>query len=83
MAVTVYTNPNCVQCESTKRFLNGEGIAYDVQSLQAEENYDKLVEFVNQGFKAAPIVVTDNDIWSGFRLDKLKALAKELSNDNN
>lgn len=74
MAVIVYTNPNCVQCEQTKKFLDREGIEYTVENLQAEENYDKLVEFVNQGFKAAPIVVTDTETWSGFKPDKLGAI---------
>lgn len=74
MAVTVYTNPNCVQCEMTKKFLDNEGIEYTVENLQAEENYDKLVEFVNQGFKAAPIVVTDTETWSGYKPDKLGAI---------
>jgi glutaredoxin-like protein NrdH len=74
MAVTVYTNPNCVQCEMTKKFLDKEGIEYTVESLQAEENYDKLVEFVNQGFKAAPIVVTDTETWSGYKPEKLGAI---------
>jgi glutaredoxin-like protein NrdH len=79
MAVTVYTNPNCTQCEMTKRYLDKEGIPYTVEDLQAESNYDKLVEFVNQGFKSAPIVVTGNDTWSGYKIEKLKG----LTNDNN
>jgi glutaredoxin-like protein NrdH len=74
MAVTVYTNPNCVQCEQTKRFLDKEGIEYTVENLQSDDNYEKLVEFVNQGFKAAPIVVTDTETWSGFKPDKLGAI---------
>ena len=74
MSVIVYTNPNCVQCEMTKKYLDKEGIAYTVEDLQAEENYDKLVAFVEQGFKAAPIVVTDTDTWSGYKLDKLKEI---------
>jgi glutaredoxin-like protein NrdH len=74
MAVTVYTNPNCVQCEQTKKFLDREGIEYTVENLQSDENYEKLVEFVNQGFKAAPIVVTDTETWSGFKPDKLGAI---------
>ncbi len=74
MAVTVYTNPNCVQCEQTKKYLDKEGIEYTVENLQSDENYDKLVEFVNQGFKAAPIVVTDTETWSGFKPDKLGAI---------
>jgi glutaredoxin-like protein NrdH len=74
MAVTVYTNPNCVQCEQTKKFLDREGIEYTVENLQSDENYEKLVEFVNQGFKAAPIVVTDTETWSGYKPDKLGAI---------
>jgi glutaredoxin-like protein NrdH len=74
MSVTVYTNPNCVQCEMTKKFLDKEGIEYTVENLQSDENYEKLVEFVNQGFKAAPIVVTDTETWSGYKPDKLGAI---------
>ena len=74
MTVTVYTNPNCVQCEQTKKFLDKEGIEYTVENLQAEENYDKLVAFVEQGFKSAPIVVTDTETWSGYKPDKLGAI---------
>jgi glutaredoxin-like protein NrdH len=74
MSVIVYTNPNCVQCEQTKRFLDKEGIEYTVENLQSDDNYEKLVEFVNQGFKAAPIVVTDTETWSGFKPDKLGAI---------
>ena len=74
MSVTVYTNPNCVQCEQTKKFLDKEGIEYTVENLQSDENYEKLIEFVNQGFKSAPIVVTDTETWSGFKPDKLGAI---------
>jgi glutaredoxin-like protein NrdH len=74
MAVTVYTNPNCVQCEQTKKFLDKEGIEYTVENLQSDENYEKLVEFINQGFKSAPIVVTDTETWSGYKPDKLGAI---------
>jgi glutaredoxin-like protein NrdH len=74
MSVIVYTNPNCVQCEMTKKYLDKEGIEYTVEDLQSEANYDKLVEFVNQGFKSAPIVVTDTETWSGYKLDKLKEI---------
>ena len=74
MSVTVYTNPNCVQCEMTKKYLDKEGIEYTVENLQDEKNYDKLVAFVEQGFKAAPIVVTDTDTWSGYKVDKLKEI---------
>jgi glutaredoxin-like protein NrdH len=74
MAVTVYTNPNCVQCEQTKKFLDKENIEYTVENLQSDDNYEKLVDFVNRGFKSAPIVVTDTETWSGYKPDKLGAI---------
>jgi glutaredoxin-like protein NrdH len=74
MAVIVYTNPNCVQCEQTKKFLNKEGIEYTVENLQSDDNYEKLIDFVNRGFKSAPIVVTDTETWSGYKPDKLGAI---------
>ena len=74
MAVIVYTNPNCVQCEQTKKFLDKEGIEYTVENLQSDDNYEKLVDFVNRGFKSAPIVVTDTETWSGYKPDKLGAI---------
>jgi glutaredoxin-like protein NrdH len=58
----------------TKKYLDKEGIEYTVENLQDEKNYDKLVAFVEQGFKAAPIVVTDTDTWSGYKVDKLKEI---------
>jgi glutaredoxin-like protein NrdH len=58
----------------TKKYLDREGIEYTVENLQDEKNYDKLVAFVEQGFKAAPIVVTDTDTWSGYKVDKLKEI---------
>jgi glutaredoxin-like protein NrdH len=75
--VIVYTNPNCVQCEQTKKFLDRESIDYEVKDLT--ENKDDLVRFINMGFKSAPIVETEDDIWSGFRIDKLKTLAVRRS----
>jgi glutaredoxin-like protein NrdH len=75
--VIVYTNPNCVQCDQTKKFLDRESIEYEVKDLT--ENKDDLVRFINMGFKSAPIVETEDDIWSGFKIDKLKTLAVRRS----
>jgi glutaredoxin-like protein NrdH len=70
--IKVYTNENCVQCDQTKKFLDSEGIAYEVKPFA--ENPDDLKRFVDLGFRAAPIVETENDVWSGFKIDKLKSL---------
>jgi glutaredoxin-like protein NrdH len=70
--IKVYTNVNCVQCDQTKKFLDNAGIDYEVRPFA--DYPEELAKFVEQGFKAAPIVETDNDVWSGFKIDKLKAL---------
>ena len=75
--IIVYTNPNCVQCDQTKKFLDKESIPYEVKDLQT--NKEDLMRFIDMGFKSAPIVETEDDIWSGFKLDKLKTLAVRRS----
>ncbi|ODT41718.1 MAG: NrdH-redoxin [Microbacterium sp. SCN 70-200] len=64
MAITVYTKPSCVQCNATYRALDSKGIDEHVKSL---------------GYLQAPVVVTDEDHWSGFRPDKIDELASRLA----
>jgi glutaredoxin-like protein NrdH len=73
--VTVYTNPNCVQCEQTKKWLTLNEIEYDIVDLSSDTAALEMV--LELGFKSAPVVITDTDKWSGFRLDKLAQLKGE------
>ncbi len=73
--VTVYTNPNCVQCEQTKKWLNLNDIEYSIVDLSSDTEALEMV--LELGFKSAPVVITDTDKWSGFRLDKLAQLKGE------
>ena len=50
MSVTVYTLPNCSQCEATKRLLDKKGVSYTVADLDG----DKLVEFKARGHQRRP-----------------------------
>jgi glutaredoxin-like protein NrdH len=75
MTVIVYTKPSCVQCDQTKRFLDKSNISYStVDITEDQEAFDKIV---SMGFKAAPVVVTDNDAWAGFDPTKLAKLVEE------
>ena len=70
--ITVYTKPNCVQCDATKRTLNKLGLEYNtIDATTDEAVYNMLVE---KGFKAMPVVNADDDWWSGFNPDKLNGL---------
>lgn len=73
MSITVYSKPRCVQCDATKRALKKQGIAYAEVDMSQEP--DALEHVKSLGFVQAPVVVADGDSWSGFRPDKIKALA--------
>lgn len=72
--VTVYSKPNCVQCDATKRLMDKLDISYNtIDITQDTEAFDKIV---GMGFMAAPVVITDDDSWSGFNPDKINRLAE-------
>lgn len=73
MSVTVYTLPACVQCDQTKKALTKSGVAYDVVDLSQDEDAYEMVKGL--GYMAAPVVVAGDEHWSGFRPDRLNALA--------
>jgi glutaredoxin-like protein NrdH len=70
--VTVYSNPNCQACEQTKRFLTVKGVVFESKMISDSPEVFALIE--EKGYKSAPIVVVNEDSWSGFRLDKLSEL---------
>jgi len=72
--ITVYTKPNCVQCNATYRSLDQLKLDYAIVDLTQD---DKALQYVlSLGHKSAPVVVTETDNWSGFRPDKIQALAQ-------
>ena len=73
MKITVYTKPSCVQCKMTKKALVNVGIAFDEVDLTASAAALSMVKGL--GYQQAPVVVAGGDHWSGFRPDKIKALA--------
>lgn len=70
---TVYTKPQCPNCERTKEYFDSKGITYttvDVTEVPA------ALEYITEelGYTQAPVVVNnsdDQDHWSGLRRDKL------------
>ena len=74
MNVTVYTKPACVQCNATYRALDKKGIEY--QSVDVTQDPEALARLKAMGYLQAPVVVADGDHWSGFRPDKIAALAQ-------
>ena len=73
MTVAVYSKPACVQCTATYRALDAQGIQYEIFDVTAD---DKALETVKDlGYMQAPVVIAGEDHWSGFRPDKISAIA--------
>ena len=73
MAITVYSKPNCVQCNATYRALDKAGLRYETVDISLD--VEALEQVRTLGYAQAPVVVAGEDHWSGFRPDKIKALA--------
>ena len=75
MTITVYTKPACVQCHATYKALDKQGLTYQVVDISADDDARDYV--MSLGYQQAPVVVVDDDEhWSGFRPDRVKALAE-------
>ena len=73
MAITVYSKPNCVQCSATYRALDKAGLVY--RTVDVALDVEALEQVRALGYAQAPVVVAGEDHWSGFRPDRIKALA--------
>jgi glutaredoxin-like protein NrdH len=70
--ITVYTKPQCVQCDATKRLMDKLNIKYETVDISKDQ--DAFEMLLAKGFKAAPVVITDNASWAGFQPDKISDL---------
>ena len=77
MTFTLYTKANCVQCNATKKALKKKGLVegVDYQAVYVDQDAAALEQLKELGFLQAPVVITENDAWSGFRPDKIANLA--------
>ena len=48
-------------------------IDYEVVDLSSDEESYKMI--LNMGYKQAPIVISGDQHWSGFRMEKIKSLS--------
>ncbi|TFB91561.1 glutaredoxin domain-containing protein [Cryobacterium sp. HLT2-28] len=71
--LTVYTLPNCIQCTLTRQALDNAGLHYETVDLVHDQAGADLV--TQLGYRSAPVVITDADHWTGFRPDKINAIA--------
>ena len=73
MAITIYSKPNCVQCTATYRAMDKAGLSYETVDISLDAQ--ALEQVKSLGYAQAPVVVAGEDHWSGFRPDRIKAVA--------
>lgn len=78
MKTTIYTLPDCIQCDMTKKYFTKYDMEFDSVDISTDEKANELVQSL--GYKQAPVVVSDKFHWSGFRPDKINALHLLLMN---
>ena len=72
MSITVYTKPACVQCTATKKALDRAGVDYELVDISLDNDARDYVMAL--GYLQAPVVVVDEEHWSGFRPDRIRGL---------
>jgi glutaredoxin-like protein NrdH len=66
--INIYTLPDCISCEQTKRYLDLRGVEYNVMQLKEE----KAQEARDAGWGSAPIVEANGVMWGGFSIERMK-----------
>lgn len=61
-----------MQCKMTKKFLEQNGADY--QEINIDEHPEKIDYVKSLGFTSAPVIESDNLVFSGFQPAKLKEI---------
>ena len=82
MDVTIYSKPNCPQCEATKRKFTKEGVAF--REVDVTEDKRAFMRVRDEwGYQRVPVIeVRDEGFdvrWDGFRPDRMKAVIDEFN----
>lgn len=76
--LTVYSKPNCIQCEMTKMWLTQNKIPFE--TIDIVSNPGALELLSHYGWQTLPVVAIDDELsdeskaWAGFQIEKLEAL---------
>lgn len=71
--VTVLSKPSCVQCVATYRALDSKGIKYEIKDMS--EDPEALALAKELGYLQAPVIISGDQHWSGFRPDLIGQIA--------
>jgi glutaredoxin-like protein NrdH len=71
-SLTIYSQPNCVQCKATYKKADALGLSYT--TVDVSEDHDARQFVLSLGYQQAPVVIAGDQSWSGYVPHKLEAL---------
>ncbi|MGP2496065.1 glutaredoxin family protein [Schaalia turicensis] len=82
MDVTIYSKPNCPQCEATKRKFTKEGVAFrEVDVTEDRRAFTRVRD--EWGYQRVPVIEVRGEgfdvRWDGFRPERMKAVIDEFN----
>ena len=72
--ITVYSKPDCMSCEFSKKYLKDKGI--DFKEIDVFEDDKALSMLRDAGYSQMPVVDVDGEFHTGFRPDVLANVEK-------
>ena len=72
--ITVYSKPNCMQCEFSKKYLKDKGIEF--KEINVFDDDEALSMLRDAGYSQMPVVDVDGEKHTGFRPDILAKVVK-------
>ena len=67
--ITIYSKPNCMACNFTKKYLTDKGAEF--KEINVFEDADALAMLRDKGFSQMPVVDVNGEFHTGFRPDVL------------
>lgn len=77
MRIIIYTRNDCVQCHATKRAIESRGFTFELINL--DSNPEAADNLRARGYRQLPVVVTEQESWSGFRPDLINRLQAQAT----
>lgn len=73
-SIIVYSKPNCMQCQFTKKYLENKGIPFKEKDI--DQDVEAVDEVKKMGFSSLPVVIAEGiEAFNGFRPEMLNRLA--------
>ena len=72
--ITIYSKPNCMQCEFSKKYLKDKGVEF--KEINVFKDAEALAMLRDQGFSQMPVVDVNGEFHTGFQPNLLSKAVK-------